>query len=109
MTGAFTVGFPLGLGADADGFHPVFRMGIVAQGVSAQHRFLIDADACRGSSGSPVFLTTSGKFAGIVSSWVADTIEIKDASNQKAATIPFAIGLTECISASAIREVLDER
>jgi hypothetical protein len=89
--------------------HPVTRLGIVAQGVYDQPRFLVDADASRGNSGSPIFLCSTGKFAGIVFAQAADTISIIDDAKQKVARMPYGASLAACIPASAIREFLESR
>ncbi len=108
-TGTLMIGFPLGLGNEVDENHPVSRLGIVAQGVYTQSRFLVDADASRGNSGSPIFLCSTGKFAGIVFAQAADTISIIDDANQKVARMPYGASLAACIPASAIRKFLEAR
>ena len=107
-TGALMIGFPLGLGNEVDENHPVSRLGIVAQGVYDQPRFFVDADASRGNSGSPIFLCSTGKFAGIVYAQAADTISIIDDSKQKVARMPYGASLAACIPASAIRAFLEQ-
>ena len=108
-TGALMIGFPLGLGNEVDLNHPVSRLGIVAQGVYGSPSFLVDASASRGNSGSPIFLCSSGKFAGIVYAQASDTINIVDETKQKVATIRSDAGLAACIPASAIRDFLEKR
>ena len=103
------IGFPLGLGDEVDENHPVSRLGIVAQGVYDQPRFLVDVDASRGNSGSPVFLCSTGKLAGIVFAQASDTIKIIDASRTMSARVPYGASLAACIPASAIREFLEAR
>ena len=108
-TGALTIGFPLGLGNEVDENHPVSELGIVAQGVYFQPRFLVNAAASRGSSGAPVFLCRNAKFAGIVYGDVSDTITVTSDSGVKFTHVPYATGLTACIPASVIRAFLEER
>jgi hypothetical protein len=86
----------------------VSRLGIVAQGVYDQPHFLVDADASRGNSGSPIFLCSSGKFAGIVFAQASDTINIIDAAKKVGARVPYGASLAACIPASVIREFLDK-
>jgi len=61
----FFVGYPDGLW-DSKNFLPIIRNGTMASlmGIdyAGQQRFLIDADAIPGSSGSPVFIRNSGLF-----------------------------------------------
>ena len=92
-TSALMIGFPLGLGNEVDINHPVSRLGIIAQGVYGSPSFLVDASASRGNSGSPIFLCSTGKFAGIVFAQAADTISIIDDTKQKLARIPYGASL----------------
>ncbi len=76
--------------------------------LGAKPCFFVDADASRGNSGSPIFLCSTGKFAGIVFAQAAGTISIIDGANQKVARVPYGASLAACIPASAIREFLEK-
>jgi len=49
--------------------------------------------ASRGNSGSPVFVCSTGKFAGIVFGQAADTVSIIDDAKQKVARMPYGASL----------------
>jgi hypothetical protein len=67
------------------------------------------AIAGRGNNGSPIFLCSTGKFAGIVYAQAADTISIIDDSKQKVVRMSYGASLAACIPASAIRKFLEAR
>jgi hypothetical protein len=59
----YYLGYPMGIGVDTLGNHPVVRMGVIAQVSDDSPYFLVDGFVQHGHSGSPVF-TIEGRGVG---------------------------------------------
>jgi S1-C subfamily serine protease len=105
-TTIFTLGYPLGIGSDTFGNSPVYRNGVVAQGVDGNGFFIIDGISNPGNSGSPVFNSENGIFIGMISSYINDTINGFDRMGNPIISLPYNSGLTNCISAQEIRNLI---
>jgi S1-C subfamily serine protease len=105
--GALVIGYPLGLGTEGDKNHPIVRLGMVAQQTEGS-RFLMDAVASHGNSGSPVFsLRPNGTtLLGMITSQAADAITLLDERGQLAAKLPYNSGLASAIKASVILDAI---
>lgn len=106
-TGVVTVGYPLGLGTEANKNYPISRIGIVAQAVPDSATFLIDGIASHGNSGSAVFSTRSSKLLGVIAKFHNDTITAFDDNGNLIARLPYNSGLAVAVSASAVMELFD--
>ena len=105
-TSVITIGFPLQIGSEITHNLPIVRRGIVAQGLNADGRFLIDGIASHGNSGSPVFDLNNAKLLGIVAAFQSDFIMAFDENGQIVARLPYNSGLSVCISAFEIWRLL---
>jgi S1-C subfamily serine protease len=104
--GVVTIGFPLNIGATVYNNQPVARSGIVSQRPQTNGFFLIDAMSNPGNSGSPVYNIHTKKLIGMVSSGPADFLNVYDEKGKIILKIPYNSGLTSCILASEILEML---
>ncbi len=100
------IGFPLGLGSAIISNYPISRIGIVAQVIPNNPRFLIDGMTSHGNSGSPVFSGTDIKFIGLIRGGPADMITAFDENKNLVISLPYNSGLSECISAPTIYRFL---
>jgi hypothetical protein len=101
--GVLIPGYPLSLGVEDDENHPVVRFGIVAQ-FSGKDYFLLDGVASHGNSGSPVFALKhkENRLIGMITSHVADTINLFNENGQLSARLPYNSGLARGVTIKAI-------
>lgn len=114
----FFVGYPSGF-YDKKHCLPVMRSGTIASipsvDFNGEPQILIDAQIFPGSSGSPVFIETGGKYSliGIVSDGIRrglDTVDIQKTSNENSPVISVPIewmGLGLLFTVDVIKEALD--
>lgn len=107
--GVLILGYPLGLGVEANQNRPIVRFGMVAQAADA-NKFLIDGMASHGSSGSPVFSlrVPRTELIGMVTSFQNEAITLFDENGQTAARLPYNSGLAVAVKSSIILKALDE-
>jgi hypothetical protein len=105
--GVIIAGYPLALGVEDDQNHPVMRHGMIAQ-YTGKNYFLIDGIASHGNSGSPVLArkVNEVKLLGMVTSHVADKINLVDENGQLAAQLPYNSGLGRAITMKTIQQAV---
>jgi S1-C subfamily serine protease len=87
--GVLIVGYPLGLGVQANQNHPIVRFGMIAQSsASNPNTFLIDGMASHGNSGSPVFSLSPPHtyLIGMATGFMNESINLLDDDGQPAAS-----------------------
>lgn len=101
--GVLIPGYPLSLGVEDDENYPVVRFGIVAQ-FTGKDYFLLDGVASHGNSGSPVFALKhkENRLVGMITSHVADTINLFSENGQLSARLPYNSGLARGVTIKAI-------
>lgn len=105
--GIILIGYPLGLGSEFTGNQPISRIGIVAQAPNdSANTFFIDCMASRGNSGSPVFNAQNKRLLGMVIGFPSDYIIAYDENKQLAAKLPYNSGLSLCITADKIKQII---
>ncbi len=104
--GILMIGYPLGLGIDTGANKPLVRVGAVAQSVSSEGFFLMDAIASHGNSGSPVFSTSTNKLLGMIVAFPPEQLDLFDDNHKLVARLPYNSGLAICISAGEILSML---
>jgi S1-C subfamily serine protease len=107
--GIFTIGYPINLGCQYIKNEPIVRIGIVAQRVNNETgTFLIDSICNPGNSGSPVYNSINGKLIGIVSGYKNEYKQLYDKKGMPTEIVPLNSGLSECILAELIIDILRE-
>ena len=105
--GTMIIGYPLSLGCEYIKNQPILKIGIVAQKVNeVTGTFLIDSNVNPGNSGSPVYDSKNGKFIGMVTSYKNDNIVLYNSKGNVSAALPYNSGLTQCISAESILDII---
>ncbi|MCF7920575.1 MAG: serine protease [Candidatus Cloacimonetes bacterium] len=105
--GTIIIGYSLGLGCEYIKNEPIVRTGIVAQRVNEETgTFLIDGIVNPYNSGSPVYNSKNGKLIGIVQAYKPDKIKEKVNEKYNHTNFVFNSGLTKCMSAEKIKELI---
>ena len=109
--GLLIIGYPLGLGIEANENNPIVRFGMVAQAFAANHNtFLIDGMASHGNSGSPVIsLTVPHAFLiGMATGFRNESINLLAENGQAVAALPYNSGIAYAVKLSVILKDVDE-
>lgn len=108
--GVIMPGYPLSLGIEDDGNHPVIRSGIIAQ-YTGKDYFLIDGFASSGNSGSPIasIKHKNYKLVGMVTSYVNDSIVLLSKNGKISAALPYNSGLARVVTMKTIKEIMDSK